>query len=212
MPRQLVVFVAVVLLLAGCGEQRAPVARRVVEEPAHETAAPSSSPGGFHGSPARQQSAEATGPEVKLGSMKLTAPEGWVRNPPLMEFIRAEFSLPPADDDTPDGRLTVTVAGGNIQENIDRWKQQFAGKIEPESEEKLQVSGREVALVDFSGTYIDQRGGGEHPGYRMLGAIVDIDGQLHFIKAYGPAKTMAAHDAEFRAFVQSLKPTAAADR
>jgi hypothetical protein len=64
-------------------------------------------------------------------------------------------------------------------------------------------------VVDFSGTFNDQRGpfapAVECPDYRMLGAIFDVDGQLHFIKCYGPSKTMAARADEFRAFVRSLK-------
>ena len=30
-------------------------------------------------------------------------------------------------------------------------------------------------------------------GYRMLGAIIPVDGELHFIKATGPQVTIAAH-------------------
>ena len=61
------------------------------------------------------------------------------------------------------------------------------------------------ALVNFSGTYADPLGGGEKPGYRMLGAIIDADGQLWFVKAYGPVKTISAQAAAFRKFVESLK-------
>jgi hypothetical protein len=42
----------------------------------------------------------------------------------------------------------------------------------------------------------------------MLGAIIDLgEEQLYFLKAYGPAKTLAAHADEFRALLQSLKKT-----
>ncbi len=45
----------------------------------------------------------------------------------------------------------------------------------------------------------------EAKGYRMLGAILDVGGQLHFVKCYGPQKTVDAHAAEFRSFIQSFQ-------
>jgi hypothetical protein len=150
-----------------------------------------------------------TGPEVDLGPARLMAPAAWVRKAPRVEFIRGEFTLPRAEGDSADGRITVTVAGGGLKENIDRWRTQFVPKPEKEGQEQLKVDGLDVTLVDFSGTYNDQMGpfapGAEHAGYRMLGAVFDLGGQLYFIKAYGPAKTMEARAAEFRTFVQSLK-------
>jgi hypothetical protein len=156
-----------------------------------------------------EQAAVPSGPEVDLDEVRLTAPSAWVRKAPRVGFIRAEFALPRAEGDPADGRLTVSVAGGSIKENVDRWRLQFAGKPEKEAQETLKVDGIEVTLVDFSGTYSDQMGMSapavERSGYRMLGAILDIGGQLCFVKAYGPAKTMAARTAEFRTFMQSLK-------
>jgi hypothetical protein len=212
MIRSLTGMVLAFLLLPGCGDRHHPSVRRAVEESEQKSTSPNETAGGFQEQVVPQQPAKASGPEVDLGAVKLTAPEGWVRKRPPIEFIRAEFSLPCAEGDPADGRLTVSVAGGSVQVNVDRWKQQFTGKIENESQEQLDVSGKAVTLVDYTGTYVEQRGMGpstERPGYRMLGAIFDVDGQLHFIKAYGPAKTMAAHADEFRTFVRSLKTGAA---
>jgi hypothetical protein len=39
----------------------------------------------------------------------------------------------------------------------------------------------------------------------MLAAIIDADGQLWFVKAYGPFKTMSAQATAFRKFLESLK-------
>jgi len=126
-------------------------------------------------------------------------------------FILAEFALPRAEGDSADGRLTVSVARGSLKDNIERWRGQFGGKPEKESQETIKVEGIDVTLVDFSGTYQDQMGpfapGVDRSNYRMLGAIFELGGELHFLKAYGPAKTMEARAPEFRAFVQSLKPT-----
>jgi len=197
------------LLLAGCGDQHHPAVRGTAPEaqPADETRARSPEP--FHSNVAAGPSAESLGPEVDLGEARFKAPSGWVRKQPRSGIIQAEFSLPRVDPDTVDGRLTVAVAGGTIQENVDWWRRQFGEKPEKESQEKLTVAGIAVTLVDFSGTYTGQRGmmGGaeEGKGYRMLGAILDVGGQLHFVKCYGPHKTVDAHAAEFRSFIQSVQ-------
>ena len=108
-----------------------------------------------------------------------------------------------------DGRLTVTTAGGSVEDNVSRWRGQFSQQLDKESQEQLKVQDVEVTLVDFTGTYNDQRGNfsqlAESPNYRMLGAIFSVDGGLHFIKLYGPEKTIAARADEFRGFVQSLQ-------
>ena len=203
MTRMLAVLATVILALlsGGCGDRHRPVVRSVKTSRSGGVAArvsaarrswASSDPG----------DAAPSGPEVDLDGVRLTAPGNWVRKAPRVEFIRAEFGLPRAEKDGADGRLTVSVAGGSLKDNVDRWRTQFAGKPEKESQEHVKAGGVDVTLVDFSGTFSDQQGpfapATERPGYRMLGAIFDVGGQLHFIKAYGPAKTMAARAGEFR--------------
>lgn len=196
------------LVCAGCEEHGVTVRREVESPPPAEKPHGEALPA-FHGNVDPGQVEAPSGPVVDLRTVKLTAPEGWIRKPPRSGFVRAEFSLPRAAGDPADGRLTVTVAGGSIADNIERWRQQFGGKPEKEAQDKIKVAQIEVALVDFSGTYLDQGAmmgpGTELPGYRMLGAIFDLGGELYFIKAYGPAKTMAAQADKFRNFVRSLK-------
>lgn len=151
---------------------------------------------------------EAKDGEIAIDPLRLAVPKTWTQKPPRSTILLAEFSLPRAEGDPADGRLTVTRAGGSVADNIERWRKQFAPKPEKESQEKIEVHGVPVTLVDFSGTYLDQRGpfapAVESPGFRMLGAIADVEGQLHFFKAYGPVKTMSARANEFRAFIDSM--------
>ena len=46
--------------------------------------------------------------------------------------------------------------------------------------------------------------GEQREGYRMIGAIIPVGTQLHFVKAYGPKATMANHADEFRTYVEAL--------
>jgi hypothetical protein len=227
MIRWLLVGGLCVLLLAGCGDARRPAVRGAAPEP--ELASPAQSEGGnsFHGSPHGMggmespdmtggmasphgmPSPEALGPEVKLGPVTLTAPDSWVRSQPRSLIVLAEFSLPRAEGEPADGRLTVTEVGGSVEANVDRWREQFEGKPQQESVKEAEIAGVKVALVDLSGTYLDQHMGlgpaEPHSGYRMLGAIFTVGGQQFVIKGYGPEKTLAEHSEEFQAFIRSMK-------
>lgn len=152
------------------------------------------------------------GPEVQLGSFRLTAPEGWVRQRPASGITRAQFSLPPAEGETGAVKLTVTIAGGGVEANVQRWRQQCGGGAEGEGPEEIEVAGLKVTMVDFTGAFADTHGmtapvapAAEQKGSRLLGAIIPIGNSLGFIKCIGPAKTVAAHADEFRAFVETLK-------
>ncbi|MCU0961458.1 MAG: hypothetical protein MUF48_15285 [Pirellulaceae bacterium] len=116
--------------------------------------------------------------DVEIGSMLLVAPDDWIRREPSSQFLITEFSLAKAEGDADDGRLTVSTAGGTVEDNVARWKGQFGDQPETEAQET----------------------------YRMLGAVIPLDGQLFFIKAYGPAKTVAAHEDRIRQFIRSVKP------
>jgi hypothetical protein len=148
--------------------------------------------------------------EVEIGSLCLTAPNEWVRRQPSSQFLITEFSLPKAEGDTEDGRLTVSTAGGALEDNLNRWKGQFGGKPDKESQETLEVGDVKVTWVDYSGTFSDQRGpfalATPKPGYRMLGAVIPLGDQLFFVKGYGPEKTVASHAEKIRSLILSLKP------
>jgi hypothetical protein len=207
---------------SGCGDsvgtapQAAPPSGGTVRVDANaDMHPPAAASGSAMGSPVASAGHSSDG-DINLGKIHLTAPKSWEQREPRMPgFILAEFALPKVAGDADNGRLTISAAQGGVQGNIERWRKQFGGKPEKESTEKMEVAGVAITLVDFSGTFQDQRGGMmmggetvERPGYRMLGAIIDVgEEQLYFVKAYGPAKTMAAHADEFRALLRSLKKT-----
>ena len=151
------------------------------------------------------------GTELVLPHIRLTAPGNWVAKKPDVQFLLAEFTLPRAVGDPADGRVTITTAGGGVKQVTSMWRDSFGGKPDKEAQEEPQVLGMWVRLVDLSGTYRSPSGSSapveSHPNYRLLGAICDLGdpNQMYFIKALGPAKTIAAHEKEFRAFVASMK-------
>jgi hypothetical protein len=156
------------------------------------------------------QSLDDSGGPVALDAMVLTTPAGWQRKRPSSSFVVAELALPHAEGDDDDARLTVSTAGGSVEANVDRWKTQFDPLTEEKPLETIDVAGMSVTLVDLSGDFNDARGpfapAVQRPGYRMIAAIVPIEGQLHFIKATGPKKTMATHAEAIQEFIRSVRP------
>jgi hypothetical protein len=146
--------------------------------------------------------------KLDIETVHLAVPKLWVRkaaNP----MLKAEYAVPKADGDKMDGRLTVSQAGGSLEDNLNRWKGQFS-KLDKEHQDTVDVGGIKVTLVDFSGTYEDSRGpmmgpAVSRPDYRLLGGIFEADGRLNFIKCYGPAKTITAQADEINGFIKSLK-------
>ena len=160
----------------------------------------------FAGQAAAAPSIENNG-KLDVGPAHWTASKAWVRKQPRSDIIMAEYGLPKAEGDSVDGRLTVSMAGGGVAGNIDRWKGQFE-KLDKEAKESLDIGGVKVTLVDFSGTYADGGMMGpktSRPDYRMIGAVYEVGDMLLFVKAYGPAKTMAARVDEVKELVKSYK-------
>jgi hypothetical protein len=146
--------------------------------------------------------------KLDIETIHFTVPKAWIPKP-HSQMLLAEFAIPKAEGDQQDGRLTVSQAGGTLEDNINRWKGQFSKKLDKEEEKPIDVGGVKVTLVDFSGTFDDSRGmmgpTVTRPDYRLLGAIFENDGRLNFIKCYGPAKTIAARADEIKEFIHSLK-------
>jgi hypothetical protein len=146
---------------------------------------------------------------VEVGGVTLAAPASWERIAPGSSILAAEFVLPRSEGDDADGRLTISTAGGSVEANIDRWKGQFNPQPQNASQEEIDVAGLKITIVDYSGDFNDQRGPFAPPvkrsGYRMIAAIIPDNGQLHFIKATGPQKTIAASADAIHAFIRSAR-------
>jgi hypothetical protein len=146
---------------------------------------------------------------VNLDGITLAPPGNWEQKPPASQIIAAEYSLPRAEGDDADGRLTISTAGGSVEANIDRWKGQFVPQPQEASQEEIDVARLKITVVDYSGDFNDQRGpfapADKRPGYRMIGAVIPVQGQLYFIKATGPQKTIAKHADAIHEFIRSAR-------
>ena len=203
MHRLITIFV--LTALAGCSEPYRPTEPTATAPPAAESGPPAALPS----APAAPEGGElGKGGTVELGTFRLQGPETWTRKQPRSNFVMVEFALPRAEGDSEDGRLTVSQAGGSVEANVDRWRQQFGGKPEKDTQKEIEAAGVKVQVVDFAGTFQDQAGpfapAVERKGYRMLAAIIPSGDMSYFVKCYGPEKTMAQHAEAFEAFIKTL--------
>lgn len=184
-----------------------------------------SSSQGQHGGEERDSNTPSQGGEgtaIRLGAGLATeVPDNWVRQQPRLRMIEHEFSVPSVEGDDRDGRVTVMIAGGGVEANLDRWYGQFTQPDGSSTEdkatvEKVTIDGREAVMVDISGTYEESMGGGpfapgkkvQRENYRMLGAIVPTHAGIYFIKFTGPAATVEKNAEGFRNMVKGLRKAA----
>jgi hypothetical protein len=157
---------------------------------------------------------QGTGSEntpTSAGGIQWTVPSRWGQHPPRQMRI-ATYMIPAADGDPEAGECAVfhfgAGQGGDVQSNITRWVGQFEATGKPVQESK-EVHGLRVTLVTVSGTYLAPGGPmmqsqGKKTNYRLLGAIVEAPDGSVFFKLTGPAKTVAAAEAEFSELVGSV--------
>lgn len=152
------------------------------------------------------------------GGIGWSAPAGWEAQA-ARPMRAATYRVPRAAGDREDGECAVFYfgagQGGSVEANVKRWIGQFeladgrpadkAAKIT-----KTAIAGMAATRIDVAGTYLASAGpmapgAVKKPGYRMLGAIVEAPGGNVFFKLTGPAKTVAAAEAQFEALLKSVK-------
>ncbi|MBI5759997.1 MAG: hypothetical protein HZA46_15880 [Planctomycetales bacterium] len=155
--------------------------------------------------------------ELKLEVITFKVPAGWQRvNPPSVRILDAEFTIPRADGDEFDGRLTLMAAGGGLDASIGRWSSEFTQEsgLGPKTE-TLMLGDNEVQWVDIRGTYNGpaNRAPGvaaiePRPDYRMAAVIIPLTpSHAFYIKLTGPKATVVARLDELKDFVRSAKVT-----
>jgi len=138
-------------------------------------------------------------------------PKTWGTMPPRQMRV-ATYSIPAAGGDAEGGECAVfffgSGQGGDVDANIERWAAQFKSTGQP-ARSAREVNGMKTTLVQIAGTYLAPGGPmmqsqGEKPNYRLLGAIVAAPEGSVFFKLTGPAKTVAAAEADFNKMIGGL--------
>lgn len=155
---------------------------------------------------------------ASLAGLAFAAPPGWKAVATSSSMRVAQFALPRAAGDPADAELVVYYfggSGGTVEANIERWLGQMHqpdGKSSSAAarHESRTVNGLKVTLVDVSGTYVAEMTPGakerhNSANFRLRAAVIETPNGPYFIKLTGPAKTIAASEKAFEAFLASLK-------
>ncbi len=153
------------------------------------------------------------GVEERLASTGLICklPAGWVEEAPSSNMRLGQARLPRAEGDAEDGEVSISIAAGSVDANVNRWSGQFVEKPAPVVSEK-KIGDVQVTLAEMDGTFSSggpmmKAAGGPKPGTKLIGAIVSIPGsqQLIFFKAWGPRATMERWKPSFDELVSSFR-------
>jgi hypothetical protein len=122
---------------------------------------------------------------------------------------KATYRVPRAAGDAEDGELTISQAGGSVEQNVARWAAQLDRKPADVKREKKKVAGFDVTIVEIRGDYGGMAMPGappqpKKPGWALLGAIVDTSPPT-FLKLTGPEKSVLAARPDFDRFIDGLK-------
>lgn len=161
--------------------------------------------------------------------LQLVVPARWKMVKPRNNIIELELSIAPLDEKEPApvdpsdesmqplrGRLTMMAAGGDVDSNIRRWVGQFrlgrdADGKDAMRRDRRRLRGAVAHVLDIAGTYFDSPEGPrgpkvELPDYRMLAAIIEVEGAgRYYVKFYGPAKIVDENREAFEEMLSSLE-------
>lgn len=148
--------------------------------------------------------------------VKWTAPSGW-KTEAARPMRVVTYLAPPVAGDTASAECAVYFfgpgQGGSVEANLDRWKGQMTsadGKPAAAKIAKRTIHQIPVTTIDSSGDYSGMGGpmaatSSVAKNYRLLGAIIEAPAGNIFIKFTGPAKTVAARQADFEQMLNSLE-------
>jgi hypothetical protein len=158
---------------------------------------------------AGKQTALESQREVKIGGMRLVAPESWNRKRPRLKILLAEFGVPAMKQGLPEAQLTVTQSIKDDPKAIDQLREEI--KDEEQSKDaavtRLRIADHDVILVDSTEADEDAANSASPGGsrYRSLNAMIFIGGSVFFVTYSGPEAAVTERVGEFREFLQTLK-------
>lgn len=159
---------------------------------------------------AREPSADEP-PVPQENPLTWTTPEGWTELPSsnrggIVRLIDLRFG--PAQE----GQcylVAIDGAAGGLEANVNRWRTQM-GKPAYTAEEiaalpKKPFLNSEAIFVDFGGDFKDMGSTSAVKDYRLLGLIRGDEKFTLFVKLTGPQALVAANEAAFNTFCQSIQ-------
>lgn len=175
-----------------------------------DAASPHAAPsGGESAGGGRQGAAVDADNRLHVAGVSFQLQDGWENQAPQSSMRLAQIGFP-GDEPSAAGVMTVMEARGGVQQNVDRWSGQFAGKP-PAQTETRDIGGARVTVVRIEGEYHGMRrpgaSGQSSPDSMLIGAIVEVPGRdsLLFFKGTGPKATMERWVESFNRCMSSIQ-------
>jgi len=145
--------------------------------------------------------------DAKPSPFKGDAPENWLTLPSSqMRILNYRFG------ESGMGEVYLSVSGGGVPDNVNRWLKQFGSKpLSPadfSALEKVEVVGTEGVWVEMAGRFdAGPMGGAARSGFALAGVVADVGGRILTIKMIGPKPEVEAEKEELRQYIGSLQVT-----
>lgn len=144
--------------------------------------------------------------DAKPSPVQGDTPHGWLALPASqMRQLNYKFG------ESGMGEVYVSITGGTVLDNVNRWLAQFELKpIDQAALEKLPS----VSIAGTTGVWVTAEGefGGmsamndpKKPGYALAGVVASIKGQIVTIKMVGPKSEVEAAKPALEAFSKGLR-------
>src|SRR5439155_3080433 len=149
--------------------------------------------------PVRKEDAE----QKEVGApLPLTyrTPQGWKELPAQDGISMAIFEAGEGDHVAV---VTITPAGGNLADNVNRWRTQ--GGLSRGSDEQIAKDCRPIDVDHQQGQYVDLTGPEAAAGLRILAVLAKRGDTTWFFKMRGPTDVVGRQKAAFEAFIGSIR-------
>ena len=133
-------------------------------------------------------------------SYSYNQPDTWHKQQPT-SFRKINFTFGTA------GEIYLSESRGGILPNANRWLGQFGADAITSIDqlEKIPLLSGTGYLVSATGSFKGMRMAHPVDNYKLLGALIEIDGELITIKMTGPSAEVSNQELSFRTFCSSLK-------
>ncbi|MFM7163343.1 MAG: hypothetical protein ACKO3P_23580 [Planctomycetaceae bacterium] len=155
--------------------------------------------GGGRGPMADKGASPAPQPPAAL-PFKYEAPQEWT-TAELNQFRLAAWRVTQGEQQVV---ITVSVAGGDLAGNLNRWRGQLQLPAAAEAELKSELETLQLGSAEGVYTRLHAPATAEKP-QSILGVIATVRGQQWFFKLQGDSELAKAEEARFEKFVRSVR-------
>ena len=107
------------------------------------------------------------------------------------------------------GEVWVSVSGGSVLDNVNRWLGQFAAApLDAAGLAALptvSLAGAEGKMVTAAGEYAGGMGAPPKPGFGLAGVVAAVNGQILTVKMVGPKAEVETAKPTLESYIRSLR-------